>query len=189
MQTSFARTHAPLLIFAAVAVCILAARTRTCWRGGSRISTRSATGSWRRRGSNGGFGARKPRDVKSRCVGCEGADDSPTIRMTLRECLPGHLLNERSCFAVLAALARSTPQTIATPGHLAWVSVRCDRPTPFPRPPCKRATSAGDWNWGCLWLRNSQGTRTSCRLTPGPAAPRAARLYPANFENRQIGRA
>lgn len=47
-------------------------RRRKCWRGGSKRSGRSATGSWRRRGSEGRFVASKPFDVQiaARCMPC-----------------------------------------------------------------------------------------------------------------------
>ena len=44
-------------------------RRRTCSPGVSRRSTRGATGTWRRRGSNGRFVASKPLDVQLMLVG------------------------------------------------------------------------------------------------------------------------
>jgi hypothetical protein len=52
---------------------------RTCWLGGSRRSTRSATGGWRRRGSNGRFVASKPFDVQLTPVGRGSAGDGLSI--------------------------------------------------------------------------------------------------------------
>jgi hypothetical protein len=46
-------------------------RRRTCWLGGSRRFTQSATGSWRRRGSNGRFVASKPLDRELDVIGTD----------------------------------------------------------------------------------------------------------------------